>query len=81
MMAACGGSTTAEEEAQETQPAETAAGGRPQATGTLSYYNWADYVNPETYTAFTKETGVKVNTIFANAGLEERIRAEVAARH
>jgi len=26
--------------------------------------------------AFTKETGVKVNTIFASSGLEERIRAE-----
>jgi iron(III) transport system substrate-binding protein len=26
--------------------------------------------------AFTKETGIKVNTIFANAGLEERMRAE-----
>jgi iron(III) transport system substrate-binding protein len=26
--------------------------------------------------AFTKETGIKVNTIFASSGLEERIRAE-----
>jgi spermidine/putrescine transport system substrate-binding protein len=34
--------------------------GRPAATGTLHYYNWIDYVNPNTYTAFTKATGIAV---------------------
>lgn len=28
--------------------------------GELFYYNWADYVNPKTYPAFTKATGIKV---------------------
>lgn len=28
--------------------------------GELSYYNWASYVNPKTYTAFTRATGIEV---------------------
>jgi spermidine/putrescine transport system substrate-binding protein len=32
--------------------------------GTLLYYNWADYVNPKTYPAFTKATGVRVKKDF-----------------
>ncbi len=32
--------------------------------GELFYYNWADYVNPKTYDAFTKATGVKVRKDF-----------------
>jgi spermidine/putrescine transport system substrate-binding protein len=32
--------------------------------GELLYYNWADYVNPKTYPAFTKRTGVKVKKDF-----------------
>jgi spermidine/putrescine transport system substrate-binding protein len=35
----------------------------PQA-GELFYYNWAGYVNPKTYTAFTKATGIKVKKDF-----------------
>jgi spermidine/putrescine transport system substrate-binding protein len=35
-----------------------------QLSGTLHYYNWADYVNPKTYPAFTKATGVKVKKDF-----------------
>ena len=30
----------------------------------LSIYNWADYVNPETYKAFTADTGVKIKKDF-----------------
>ena len=30
---------------------------------------------------FTKETGTKVNVIYSNKGLEERMKAESAARH
>src|SRR5918992_1744083 len=65
-LAACGGSTAAEE-----APPTTTAGGettgeaaRPQASGTLFYYNWADYVNPDTYKQFQDETGVKVKKDF-----------------
>lgn len=32
--------------------------------GELFYYNWADYVNPKTYPAFTKATGIKVKKDF-----------------
>lgn len=35
-----------------------------EAEGTLFYYNWAQYVNPKTYAAFTKATGVKVKKGF-----------------
>lgn len=32
--------------------------------GQLFYYNWADYVNPSTYKAFTKATGISVRKDF-----------------
>ncbi|HUG65221.1 MAG TPA: spermidine/putrescine ABC transporter substrate-binding protein [Gaiellaceae bacterium] len=32
--------------------------------GTLFYYNWAQYVNPKTYSEFTKATGIKVKKGF-----------------
>jgi spermidine/putrescine transport system substrate-binding protein len=35
-----------------------------EAEGTLFYFNWAQYVNPKTYAAFTKATGVKVKKAF-----------------
>ena len=75
-LAACGGSTTAEEET-DTGGTETSAAGRPKATGTLSYYNWADYVNPETYTRFQQETGVKVKKDFypSNEDLQAKLQA------
>src|ERR687896_2558132 len=64
-LAACGGSTTAEEAPETTTAADTTGeAARPQATGTLFYYNWADYVHPDTYKRFTAETGVKVKQDF-----------------
>ena len=33
-------------------------------SGELLYYNWADYVNPGTYKAFTKATGISVKKDF-----------------
>ena len=35
-----------------------------EAGGTLNFYNWAQYVNPKTYPAFTKATGIKVKKTF-----------------
>ena len=35
-----------------------------EGEGELFYYNWADYVNPKTYPAFTKATGIKVKKDF-----------------
>ena len=74
-MAACGGSTTAE---RETTTAGTTTGGSaaPNATGTLHYYNWADYVNPDTYTRFTKDTSVKIKKDFyaSNEDLQAKLQ-------
>jgi spermidine/putrescine transport system substrate-binding protein len=74
--AACGGSTTAQERTT-TGGTTTGAAGRPKATGTLSYYNWADYVNPDTYKRFTADTGVKVQKDFyaSNEDLQAKLQA------
>jgi spermidine/putrescine transport system substrate-binding protein len=76
-MAACGGSTTAEKATTTAGGATTGAAAAPKATGTLFYYNWADYVNPETYGKFTKDTGVKVKKDFyaSNEDLQAKLQA------
>jgi spermidine/putrescine transport system substrate-binding protein len=76
-LAACGGSTSAEEEETNTGGTETGAAGRPQASGTLSYYNWADYVNPETYKKYEQTIGVKVKKEFypSNEDLQAKLQA------
>ena len=52
------------------------AGSRGEA-GELFYYNWADYVNPKTYPAFTKATGTKVKKEFfvSNEALQAKLKA------
>ncbi|HLE98613.1 MAG TPA: extracellular solute-binding protein [Gaiellaceae bacterium] len=45
-------------------PEAFAAAQEAEAEGTLFYYNWAQYVNPKTYAAFTNATGVKVKKAF-----------------
>ena len=57
-LAACGGST----DSSSDESAGTAEGG--VATGDLLYYNWADYVNPETYKTFASDTDVSVREGF-----------------
>jgi spermidine/putrescine transport system substrate-binding protein len=49
---------------------------RATAPGTLHYYNWIDYVNPDTYVAFTKATGIAVRKSFfsSNEALLARLR-------
>ena len=49
---------------------------RTSATGTLHYYNWIDYVNPATYVAFTKATGIAVRKSYysSNEALLSRLR-------
>jgi spermidine/putrescine transport system substrate-binding protein len=72
-MAACGGTTEAESE----EPAGTTAATQPaELGGTLFYYNWADYVNPKTYPAFEKATGVKVKKDFyvSNEALQAKLQ-------
>jgi spermidine/putrescine transport system substrate-binding protein len=34
------------------------------ADGTLAFYNWPQYINPKTYVAFEKATGIKVKKSF-----------------
>ncbi len=45
--------------------------------GTMHYYNWADYVNPKTYPAFTKATGVNIKKSFfaSNEDLQAKLQA------
>jgi spermidine/putrescine transport system substrate-binding protein len=47
-----------------------------KASGTLHYYNWSDYVNPKTYTAFTSATGVKIKKDFyvSNEDLQAKLQ-------
>jgi spermidine/putrescine transport system substrate-binding protein len=51
--------------------------GAAEVGGTLHYYNWADYVNPKTYEAFTKATGVKVKKSYfvSNEALLAKMKA------
>ena len=48
-----------------------------EAEGTLNFYNWAQYVNPKTYAAFTKATGIKVKKSFydSNETLHAKLKA------
>jgi len=76
-LAACGGSTSSDEEAADTAGTTTGAAQAPKAAGTLFYYNWAAYVNPDTYPRFTKDTGVKVKKDFytSNEDLQAKLQA------
>ena len=72
-LAACGGSsdTSSKDDSGSDAPKKAAELG-----GTLHYYNWADYVNPETYPAFTKATGVKIKKDFfvSNEELQAKLQ-------
>jgi spermidine/putrescine transport system substrate-binding protein len=72
-MAACGGTTEAE---SEEDGGTTTAAPAKELGGTLFYYNWADYVNPKTYPAFEKATGVKVKKDFyvSNEALQAKLQ-------
>jgi spermidine/putrescine transport system substrate-binding protein len=70
-LAACGGNDD-----KTSAGTTTGAGGNEQVSGTLNYYNWADYVNPKTYPAFTKATGVQVKKDFfvSNEDLQAKLQ-------
>ncbi len=67
-LAACGGD-------DESSSGTTTGGSAAKPSGTLLYYNWADYVNPKTYPAFTKATSVKVEKDFyvSNEDLQAKL--------
>jgi spermidine/putrescine transport system substrate-binding protein len=76
-LAACGGSTKV----------ATSGGGKTSSTakaaapsGTLLYYNWADYVNPKTYPAFTAATGVKIKKDFFKSNEELQAKLQGGAK-
>jgi spermidine/putrescine transport system substrate-binding protein len=77
-LAACGGSsdTSNEDEGDSADKKKAAA----ELGGTLYYYNWADYVNPETYKAFTAETGVKIKKDFFVSNEELQAKLQGGAR-
>jgi spermidine/putrescine transport system substrate-binding protein len=76
-IAACGGSSdTAEDEGDSSDAPKKAA----ELTGVLHYYNWADYVNPETSKAFTADTGVKVKMDFFVSNEELQAKLQGGAR-
>jgi spermidine/putrescine transport system substrate-binding protein len=75
-LAACGGSTEAEKEDEGDSAEKTAQ----KVGGTLFYYNWADYVNPETYKAFTKDTGVDIKKDFFVSNEELQAKLQGGAR-
>lgn len=75
-LAACGGSNQGnnEQKGAENQSASTAATAE-AATGQLNIYNWSDYVDPETVTAFEKENNVKIRYDYydSNETLEAKV--------
>jgi spermidine/putrescine transport system substrate-binding protein len=77
-LAACGGSTDSESEDDDKSADKTKTAA--ELGGTLHYYNWADYVNPETYKAFTAETGVKIKKDFFVSNEELQAKLQGGAR-
>jgi spermidine/putrescine transport system substrate-binding protein len=76
-IAACGGSSdTADKGDSASDKPKKAA----ELSGVLHYYNWADYVNPETYTAFTAATGVKIKKDFFVSNEELQAKLQGGAR-
>lgn len=50
------------------------------SSSSFFYYNWADYVNPKTYTAFTKATGIQVKKDFFVSNEELQAKLQAGAR-
>ena len=69
LLAACGGSD------QASDGADTAADKQPAATKKLNIFNWSDYVDPDTVSAFEAAEGVKIRYDFydSNEALEAKL--------
>ncbi len=75
-LAACGGGSTATQGGSApASDAPASATSAPAGTAHLNIYNWSDYVDPETITAFEKENGVTVRQDFydSNETLEAKV--------
>jgi spermidine/putrescine transport system substrate-binding protein len=77
-LAACGGSS--DSSSDDKGDSADKAKGPAKLAGTLHYYNWADYVNPETYKAFTTDTGVKIKKDFFVSNEELQAKLQGGAR-
>jgi spermidine/putrescine transport system substrate-binding protein len=77
LLAACGGSSDSSSEDDSGSDAPKKAA---ELTGVLHYYNWADYVAPETYKAFTADTGVKIKKDFFVSNEELQAKLQGGAR-
>ena len=77
LLAACGGSSDSPSEDDSGSDAPKKAA---ELTGVLHYYNWADYVAPETYKAFTADTGVKIKKDFFVSNEELQAKLQGGAR-
>lgn len=76
-LAACGGSSDSSSDDDSGSDAPKKAA---ELTGVLHYYNWADYVAPETYKAFTADTGVKIKKDFFVSNEELQAKLQGGAR-
>jgi spermidine/putrescine transport system substrate-binding protein len=76
-LAACGGSTSPK---QSSGGNASTAAKKAALGGTLLYYNWVDYVNPKTYTAFTAKTGVNVKKDFYKSNEEMQAKLQAGAK-
>jgi spermidine/putrescine transport system substrate-binding protein len=76
-LAACGGEDDGGSAGGDTTTATTTT---EKASGTLHYYNWADYVNPKTYAAFTKATSVSVKKDFYTSNEDLQAKLQGGAR-
>ena len=74
-LAACGGSTDSDSDGDSSGTAEGGV-----AEGTFVYYNWADYVNPETYKSFAADTDVEVKKDFYESNEELQAKLQAGAR-
>jgi len=61
ILSACGGSAPAEEApAADAPAAESASSAEVEPAKEIVFYNWTEYIDPEIYTLFEEETGIKV---------------------
>ena len=61
LLAACGSGDAGSGAADGTQPDATPPGSVVASGGTVNFYNWSNYIHPDTLSRFTAATGIRVN--------------------
>lgn len=74
-LTACGGSSTADNQASSSASATSTESASPTSTSQLNIYNWSDYVDPQTVIDFEKANNVTVRYDYydSNETLEAKI--------